>query len=217
MRQRPSVFLCAVVLSAAPLAATAPQAQQQPGQVAPAPASTGDPGAKPPLFGAEDLDRPVEPFAGAPQDTLGFVLDACRYPNDLLDATHWVEQSKETRVAAKDKWPPTVRLLAERAPRTLDFLTRDLAHTSALGSAYQNQPNDIWLAYGRLTARQARADERQSAEAQAAAASSAGRPRTDATPSAPPSVAQPQPAASQQAAHNISGGHETCVRHPFPR
>ena len=199
MGQRSSVFLCAVALSAAPLAATAPQAQQQPAQAAPAPASTGDPVAKPPLLGAGDLDRLVEPFAGAPQDMLGVVLDACRYPDDLLDAAHWVEQPNETRGAAKDKWPPTVRVLAERAPRTLDFLTRDLAHTSALGSAYQNQPNDVWLAYGRVTARQARADERQPAEAQAAAASSAGRPRTDATPLVTP-VAQPQPAASQQAA-----------------
>lgn len=200
MGQRSSVFLCAVALSTAPLAATAPRAQQQPAQAAPAPAPAGDPGAKPPLLGAGDLDRLVEPFAGAPQDMLGVVLDACRYPDDLLDAAHWVEQPNETRGAAKDKWPPTVRVLAERAPRTLDFLTRDLARTSALGSAYQNQPNDVWLAYGRVTARQARADERQPAEAQAAAASGAGRPRTGATTPAPPPAAQPRPAASQQAA-----------------
>lgn len=187
--QRTSVFLCAVVLSAAPLAATAPQAQQQPAQAVPGPAPAGDPGAKPPLLGAEDLDRLVEPFAGAPQDMLGVVLDACRYPNDLLDAAHWVEQPKEMRGAAKDTWPPTVRVLAERAPRTLDFLTRDLAHTSALGSAYQNQPNDVWLAYGRVTERQIQAEHRP---ADAPAAEDGGPP--------PPPVAAPRPAPAQQAA-----------------
>jgi hypothetical protein len=127
----------------------------------------------------EALDRLLEPFAGAPQDILGVVLDACRYPSDLLDALRWSQQPEATRGPVKESWPPTVRLLAEQAPRTLDFLTHDLASTAALGSAYQNQPNEVWLAYGRVTsARQAQGQE----------------PATDvASSQAPPLTASPAP------------------------
>ena len=90
-------------------------------------------------------------------------------------------------------WPPTVRVLAERAPRTLEFLTRDLANTSALGSAYQNQPNDVWLAYGRVTARQTQA-ERHPAEARTAEGNGRRHP--------PP----PPPAAAAQAGAEPASG-----------
>jgi Protein of unknown function (DUF3300) len=186
--------LWATVLSATVLAATPARAQEQRAQAAPVPGQAAvAPGPKAPPLSAEDLDRLVEPFAGAPQDTLGVVLDACRYPSDLLDAARWSQQPEGTRGAAKEAWPPTVRVLAERAPRTLEFLTRDLANTSALGSAYQNQPNDVWLAYGRVTARQTQA-ERHPAEARTA---EGNRPPP---PPPPPPAAAPRPAPNQQAA-----------------
>src|SRR5918997_3967897 len=180
---------------AQPLRAQPPSAQPGP----PAMGRVTDTQPKPPPLGAEDLDRLLEPFAGAPQDTLGVVLDACRYPNDLLDAARWVEQPEGTRGAAKDSWPPTVRLLAEQAPRTLDFLTRDLASTSALGSAYQNQPNDVWLAYGRVTTRQARPQPPRERAAEAGGADAKRSAAAGRAPAAPPAAA-PRPAPSQQVA-----------------
>lgn len=121
-----------------------------------------------------ELDALLAPYAGAPQDALGQVLDAARYPADLMAANAWAKQPAEGRGEANPGWAPTVRTLAERAPRTLDFLAQNIAATAALGSAYQAQPNDVWLAFGRVTlaARQQAqpADDRQPAPTQPAAA-----------------------------------------------
>lgn len=135
-----------------------------------------------PLLAPEQLDALLAPFAGAPQDLLGVVLDACRYPDDLLAAAQWARAPEAMRGAASGAWAPTVRLLAERAPRTLDYLAQDIARTSALGSAYQSQPNDVWLAYGRVTA-----------ERKALDTTAASRPAAEVLPAAPAPVAAPAP------------------------
>ena len=131
---------------------------------------------------AEQIERLVTPFAGAPQNVLGIVFDACRYPAQLLEAVQWSQQPEATRGPARETWAPTVRLLAEQAPRTLEYLTQNMSTTAALGSAYQHQPNDVWLAYGRVTTRET--------EARPAAASAA-----PAVPSPPVSAPQPRPVA----------------------
>jgi sulfatase-modifying factor enzyme 1/uncharacterized protein DUF3300 len=146
----PLAVLSAAVAQAAPGLAQPALAQAIPAQqVSPAEAARA-----PQPLGAERLDALLAPFAGAPQDVLGVVLDACRYPTELLEATQWARQPEATRGPIKETWPPTVRVLAERAPRTLEYLTQDMAMTAALGSAYQYQPNDVWMAYGRVTERQ---------------------------------------------------------------
>ncbi|WP_431267692.1 DUF3300 domain-containing protein [Dankookia sp. P2] len=99
----------------------------------------------------EQLERLLEPFAGAPQDVLAVVLDACRYPTELVAAAQWAAKPVAERGPAEQAWPPPVRLLAEQAPRTLQYLTQDIASTAVLGDAFQNQPNDVWLAFGRVT------------------------------------------------------------------
>ena len=138
-----------------------------------------------PRLTPEQMDRLLEPFAGAPQDIPGIVLDACRYPSELLEAAQWSRQPEASRGPAKDSWPPTVRLLAERAPRTVDYLTQDIARTAALGSAYQTQPNDVWMAYGRVTAARM---------AEAAAAPQAPAPAEPANPAAGPAAPPPSDA-----------------------
>ena len=88
------------------------RAQPQPPQTAFITDRAAEASSRPPVLGPADLDRLIEPFAGAPQDTLGVVLDACRYPSNFLDAARWTQQPEGTRGAAKDSWPPTVRVLA---------------------------------------------------------------------------------------------------------
>jgi hypothetical protein len=124
------------VLVAAPASAQAP-APLPPAAAAPQPLS------------AAELDAMLAPYAGAPPDALGQVLDAARYPADLMAASAWARQPAESRGEPNPAWLPTIRQLAERAPRTLDYLTQNMAATAAVGSAYQNQPNDVWLAFGR--------------------------------------------------------------------
>lgn len=126
---------------------------------------------------AAQLDALLEPYAGAPQEAVGLVLDAARYPADLMAASAWAAQPEADRGPVNDSWPPPVKVLAERAPRTLAYLTENMASTAALGAAYATQPNDVWLAYGRVTAR----------------AEEAARPAEQA-----PQAAQQQPPAAQQ-------------------
>ncbi|MDO9714281.1 DUF3300 domain-containing protein, partial [Paracraurococcus lichenis] len=188
---RPHLPLWTAALSLLVIAAGSPPAPAT--SAAAAAAATVSTVKSPPLR-ADELDRLLAPYAGAPQDSLGVVLDACRYPADLVEASGWSQQAEATRGPAKQTWPPTVRLLAERAPRTLEYLTRDLAATSALGSAYQNQPNDVWLAYGRVTERQLEASDEPAGEAKASSGGSrpAPQPRPQAAqPSAPAAPSSP--------------------------
>ena len=156
----------------------------------------------PPLT-AGQLESLLEPFAGAPQDVLAVVLDACRYPTELVAAAQWATKPAAERGPAEQAWPPPVRLLAERAPRTLQYLTQDIASTAVLGAAFQNQPNDVWLAFGRVTlAAQARAEQQATpAEASlpnppsqppaAAPAPDSARRTAAAAPPARPPAAEP--------------------------
>jgi F0F1-type ATP synthase membrane subunit c/vacuolar-type H+-ATPase subunit K len=157
-------------------------------QSSPGLAAAEVPAPSPRRLGAEELDALLAPFAGAPQDMLGVVLDACRYPADLLAAGQWLRTPEATRGPASNSWAPTVRVLAERAPRTVDYLIQDIARTAALGAAYQTQPNDVWLAYGRVTAAR---------EVPAAAA---------ATPPPPPGPPAPSSSAAQAGASATSPG-----------
>ena len=153
--------LAVLPLLVAPLAGASAQPQPVPSAMtAPALAPLPSSQAATPTLTAEQLEGLLEPFAGAPQDVLAVVLDACRYPTELVAATQWATKSADERGPAPQGWPPPVRLLAERAPRTLQYLTQDIASTAVLGSAFQNQPNDVWLAFGRVTlAAQARAEQ----------------------------------------------------------
>jgi hypothetical protein len=83
------------------------------------------------------------PFAGTPQDVLAVVLDPCRYPMELVVATQWASKPAAERGPAEKAWPPPVRLLVERAPRTLQYLTQDIASIAVLGAAFPNQPNAL--------------------------------------------------------------------------
>jgi hypothetical protein len=100
---------------------------------------------------AMQIEVLVAPFAGASPDALGIVFDAARYPAELLEAAEWLRRPEAERGAADATWPPSVRRLAERAPQAIVYLTSDMRSTAALGAAYQNQPNDVWLAYGKIT------------------------------------------------------------------
>lgn len=168
------------------------QATAQASLAAPAaPAST-------PLSDAQ-IERLVAPYAGAPPAALGVVFDASRYPADIADAKVWLDKPEADRGAPKETWPPSVRRLAERAPQVVDHLAADMASTSALGAAYQNQPNQVWQAYGKTTAQlQANQDAQ-------APPPEAQPPDAGVTPTAPalqpaPSPPQPEPTASSAAA-----------------
>jgi hypothetical protein len=186
--------LVGLPLVVAPLAGASAQPQPVPSAMtAPALAPSPTAQAATPTLTAEQLEGLLEPFAGAPQDVLAVVLDACRYPTELVAATQWATKPADERGPAPQAWPPPVRLLAERAPRTLQYLTQDIASTAVLGAAFHNQPNDVWLAFGRVTlAAQAKAEQQATpAEAGLPNPPSQPPPAVPARDSARPTAAAP--------------------------
>jgi uncharacterized membrane protein YgcG len=186
--------LAVLPLMVAPWADAGAQPQPIPSAMtAPALAPLPSSQAGTPTLTAGQLESLLEPFAGAPQDVLAVVLDACRYPTELVAATQWATKPADERGPAPQAWPPPVRLLAERAPRTLQYLTQDIASTAVLGAAFQNQPNDVWLAFGRVTlAAQAKAEQQATpAEAGLPNPPSQPPPAVPARDSARPTAAAP--------------------------
>jgi hypothetical protein len=114
-----------------------------------APASAQTQSASPALTSAQ-LETLIAPLAGVPQQMLPAVLDACRYPADIMDA-----QQSLARPAAEIKptWNTGVQFLARYAPDLLGVLARDIGATAQLGEAYTRQPNDVLRAYGAVELR----------------------------------------------------------------
>jgi len=103
-----------------------------------------------PLLTAAQLEALVRPLAGVPQQMLPAVLDATRYPADIMDAQ---QSLSRTPPEIKPTWNTGVQFLARYAPDVLGVLSRDIGTTAALGEAYSRQPNDVLRAYGTVETR----------------------------------------------------------------
>ncbi len=151
------------------------------------------------LLSAAQLETLIAPLAGVPQQMLPAVLDACRYPADVMDA-----QSTLARPGAEIKttWNTGVQFLARYSPDLLGVLSRDIGATAALGEAYARQPNDVLRAYGAIELRM-----RQATQAHVRAAQPAPRPPAPVTPAAQPqSQARPPCETHGTPMHGAAGG-----------
>jgi Meckel syndrome type 1 protein len=101
---------------------------------------------------AAQLEQLVAPYAGVPSDALVVIFDAARFPSEITEAAGWLRKPEAER-AAQPGAQPSVRLLTREAPEVVAFLASNMAATAALGSAYQEQPDDLWKAYGETTLR----------------------------------------------------------------
>src|SRR5262245_13864754 len=150
----------------------------------------------------QQLETLMTPLAGVPQQMLPAVLDACRYPADIMDA-----QQSLARPGAEIKttWNTGVQFLARYSPDLLGVLARDIGSTAALGEAYTRQPNDVLRAYGAVEMR-----ARQATQAHVRAAQPAARPPAPAPAPAPaPTTAQNTAAPCQPRGtpmHGAAGG-----------
>jgi hypothetical protein len=123
-------------------AATA-QAQQRGTQPAGAPPSSVQ-------LSPAQLETLMTPLSGVPQQMLPAVLDACRYPADIMDAQ---QSLARPQAEIKTTWNTGVQFLARYAPDLLNILSRDIGATAQLGEAYARQPNDVLRAYGAVELR----------------------------------------------------------------
>lgn len=144
----------------APAAAPAPSYAQQPSaqysgaptaQYASAPSAQSSPAPAPVPLTSEQLNAMVAPIALYPDSLVAQVLAAATNPQEVSTAEYWINQNTNLTGAAlaqavdQQPWDPSVKALTQ-FPAVLANLAENLAWTSSLGQAYENQGADVMAA-----------------------------------------------------------------------
>ncbi|TWY25794.1 DUF3300 domain-containing protein [Serratia marcescens] len=112
-----------------------------------APAATASAPAYTPLT-ADQLYQLVSPVALFPDKLLAQVLAGAGYPDQISAADAWLAQNRGLQPAALSSaadaqpWDPSVHGLVQ-FPDVLDQMAKNIPWTTALGSAYLNDPTDV--------------------------------------------------------------------------
>ncbi|WP_288443712.1 DUF3300 domain-containing protein [uncultured Serratia sp.] len=112
-----------------------------------APAASASAPAYTPLS-ADQLYQLVSPVALFPDKLLAQVLAGAGYPDQISAADAWLAQNRGLQPAALSSaadaqpWDPSVRGLVQ-FPDVLDQMAKNIPWTTALGSAYLNDPTDV--------------------------------------------------------------------------
>jgi uncharacterized membrane protein YgcG len=123
--------------------------------LATAPAQAQD--APPANLNASQIDALTSPIALYPDALVAQVLAASTYPNEITEAAQWLQANSNLQGQAlmdavnQQQWDPSVQALTQ-FPSVLDNMANNLSWTSALGSAYYNQPQDVMNSVQRLRA-----------------------------------------------------------------
>ncbi|WP_368926515.1 DUF3300 domain-containing protein [Serratia marcescens] len=97
---------------------------------------------------ADQLYQLVSPVALFPDKLLAQVLAGAGYPDQISAADAWLAQNSGLQPAALSSaadaqpWDPSVRGLVQ-FPDVLDQMAKNIPWTTALGSAYLNDPTDV--------------------------------------------------------------------------
>lgn len=97
---------------------------------------------------ADQLYQLVSPVALFPDKLLAQVLAGAGYPDQISAADAWLAQNRGLQPAALSSaadaqpWDPSVRGLVQ-FPDVLDQMAKNIPWTTALGSAYLNDPTDV--------------------------------------------------------------------------
>ncbi|CAI1553666.1 Protein of uncharacterised function (DUF3300) [Serratia quinivorans] len=97
---------------------------------------------------ADQLYQLVSPVALFPDKLLAQVLAGAGYPDQISTADNWLAQNRGLQPAAlttaadAQPWDPSVRGLVQ-FPDVLDQMAKNIPWTTALGSAYLNDPGDV--------------------------------------------------------------------------
>jgi hypothetical protein len=97
---------------------------------------------------ADQLDQLVAPIALYPDALVAQVLAASTYPQQVVAAQQFVQQSGNyppsqlAEMANEQPWDPSVKSLVA-FPQVLNNLNQNMNWTTQLGNAYYNQPQDV--------------------------------------------------------------------------
>ncbi len=113
--------------------------------------------APPATLSASQIDALTSPIALYPDALVAQVLAASTYPNEVAEADQWLKDNSSLQgqalmdAANQQSWDPSVKALTQ-FPSVLDNMANNLSWTSALGSAYYNQAQDVMNSVQRLRA-----------------------------------------------------------------
>jgi hypothetical protein len=102
-------------------------------------------------FSSSQLDAMVAPIALYPDALVAQILAAALYPDQIAFADSWVSQNGSLNGSAlvqavdQQPWDPSVKALTQ-FPSVLHDLGKNLAWTSNLGQAFENQQSDTMAA-----------------------------------------------------------------------
>ena len=90
----------------------------------------------------------MAPIALYPDSLVAQILAASTYPEQVVQADRWVQANSglDSRTLAqavdRQSWDPSVKALTQ-FPLVLQNMDQNLSWTSALGSAYENEPQNV--------------------------------------------------------------------------
>jgi hypothetical protein len=97
---------------------------------------------------SEALDQIVAPIALYPDNLIAQLLAASTDPSEVVEADRWVQDnsgldgSALAQAVDRQSWDPSVKALTQ-FPVVLQNMDQNLSWTSALGSAYENEPQNV--------------------------------------------------------------------------
>ena len=107
---------------------------------------------------ADELDSLVAPIALYPDALVAQILGAAASPDQIAIASYWLGQNKDLTGTALAQavngqtWDPSVKALTQ-FPSVLADLAGNLAWTSNLGQAFENQQSDVMAAVQTMRAK----------------------------------------------------------------
>ncbi len=91
---------------------------------------------------ADELKQLAAPVALYPDALLADVLTASTYPQDVLDASQYLNDGNDPAAIDQQGWDASVKAVA-RYPDVLNYLASNTDWMNNLGDAFLNQPDDV--------------------------------------------------------------------------
>ncbi|MGA2426970.1 MAG: DUF3300 domain-containing protein [Candidatus Acidiferrum sp.] len=138
--------------------APAEPAPQAAPQLATTATAQGSSGPTPAPQSADQLNALVAPIALYPDALVAQILAASTFPDQVAIADYWLHQNSNLTGGAlaqavdQQSWDPSVKALTQFLS-VLDDLAKNLAWTSSLGQAFQNQQADVMAAVQAMRAK----------------------------------------------------------------
>jgi Protein of unknown function (DUF3300) len=109
-------------------------------------------GAKGNRYAPEQLDQMVGPIALYPDPLVALILPAAANPADIAAAAQYLSSGGDPAQVDSQPWDPSVKGLAHY-PDVLNWMSRNMDWTQALGAAFAMQPADVMKSVQQMRAR----------------------------------------------------------------